>query len=94
MWEDPSCPLSQAFMDDMQRIESVADAAARVNVPWLFVHGSADDVVPIQDSRDLFAMAKEPKRLIEIAGADHIFSEGRASEMASCVVAWMREMRL
>jgi pimeloyl-ACP methyl ester carboxylesterase len=94
MWDKPSCPLSQSFMDDMRRVESVIDAARRVNVPWLFVHGSADDVVPIQDSHDLFAVAKEPKRLIELPGADHVFSDAQAGQMASSVLAWMREMRL
>jgi pimeloyl-ACP methyl ester carboxylesterase len=94
MWDKPSCPLSQSFVDDMRLVENVVDAARRVNVPWLFVHGSADDVVPIQDSRDLFAVAKEPKRFVELPGADHVFSEAQAGQMAGCVAAWMKEMRV
>ncbi|HWN96052.1 MAG TPA: alpha/beta fold hydrolase [Methylomirabilota bacterium] len=94
MWDKPECPLSQEFIDDMQRVGSVVDAASRVQVPWLFVHGSTDDVVPVQDSRDLFATAKEPKRMLELDGADHVFSDVHAPEMARSVVAWIKEQHL
>ena len=93
MWDKPECPLSQTFIDDMKSIGSVVDAARKVRVPWLFVHGQADDVVPPQDSRDLFAVAGEPKRLIELPGADHVFSDPYAAEMARSVVGWMNELR-
>lgn len=94
MWENPECPLAQAFLDDMVRVNSVTNAARQVRVPWLFVHGLADDVVPPQDSRDLFAVANEPRRLVELPEADHIFSDHHARAMASAVVAWLREMKL
>ncbi len=94
MWDKPECPLSQAYLDDMARVKSVTNAARQVRVPWLFMHGLADDVVPPQDSRDLFAVATEPKRLVELPEADHVFSDHHARDMASAVVAWMREMKL
>ena len=94
MWDKPECPLSQAYLDDMARVGSVVEAARRVRVPWLFVHGQADDVVPPQDSRDLLAVASEPKRLVEVPDADHVFSDHHAAAMAGVVVAWMKELRL
>ncbi len=94
MWDKPECPLSQAYLGDMARVNSVTNAARQIRVPWLFVHGLADDVVPPQDSRDLFAVATEPKRLVELPEADHVFSDHHARAMASAVVAWMREMTL
>jgi alpha/beta superfamily hydrolase len=94
MWDKPECPLSQTYVDDMERVNSVEDAARRVRVPWLFVHGLADDVVPPQDSHDLLAVAAEPKRLVELPEADHVFSNHHAEAMASSVVAWMREIQL
>ena len=93
MWDKPECPLSQAYLDDMTRVNSVTESARQVRAPWLFVHGLADDVVPPQDSRDLFAVASEPKRLIEMPEADHVFSEHHAKTMASSVVAWLRELQ-
>jgi uncharacterized protein len=94
MWDKPECPLAQAYVDDMNRIGSVVEAARQVRVPWLFVHGTNDDVVPFQDSRDLLAVANEPKRLVELPAADHVFSDPEAATMAGTVVAWMRELKL
>lgn len=93
MWEMPQFPLSRAFVDDMNRIGSVVEVARKIRVPWLFVHGLADDVVPPQDSRDLFAVASEPKRLIEIPGSDHLFPDAHATAMANAVAAWLKEVK-
>lgn len=91
MWDKPECPLSKAYMDDMARIGSVANAARQIRVPWLFVHGAVDDVVPIQDSRDLLAIAREPKQLVELPESDHVFSDHHAAAMSSAVLAWMKK---
>lgn len=90
MWDEPNCPLSQAFIDDMTAISTVITHAPSIQVPWLFVHGTADDVVPIQDSLDIFESANEPKQLAQIEGADHMFSD-HTPDMIKIVVAWMRE---
>jgi len=37
-------------------------------VPRVLIHGTADDIVPVEISRDYFPL---PRRLVEIAGADH-----------------------
>jgi len=94
MWDDPDCPLSPAFLADMRRVGSVSESAGRVRVPWLLVHGLADDLVPPQDSRDLFALASAPKRLVEIPEADHVFSEPHAATVAEVMVSWVRELKL
>ena len=57
MWDEPDCPLSQVFIDDMHRIDSVLGAAGEIAVPWLLVHGTDDDVVPVQDSFDVVSGA-------------------------------------
>jgi pimeloyl-ACP methyl ester carboxylesterase len=90
MWEDEKCPLSQAYMDDLAQINSVVDRAALIKVPWLLIHGSEDDVVPIQDSRDIFARANEPKQLIEIPGASHVFTGDFTAVMTGHVVKWFK----
>jgi uncharacterized protein len=91
MWDDPNCPLSQAYMDDMARIGSVIDCAAKISVPWLLVHGTDDDVVPIQDSHDIYARANEPKRLVELKGANHVFAGDHTAPMVDVVTSWVRE---
>jgi pimeloyl-ACP methyl ester carboxylesterase len=90
MWDKPDCPLSSAYMNDMTQIDSVADRASRITVPWLLLHGTEDDVVPVGESREIFGYANEPKNLLEIGGADHVFSDESTVEMVSNVVLWVR----
>ncbi|MFP6901175.1 MAG: alpha/beta fold hydrolase [Opitutales bacterium] len=90
MWDESSCPLSTTFVQDMKTIGSVAPKAPSVRVPWLLVHGTADDVVPIEDSRDIFVLANEPKKLVEIAEANHVFAGDDAlPRMIEAVISWL-----
>ena len=89
MWGEPDCPLSQTYMDDMAAIDSVAKHASKFAVPWLLVHGSEDDVVPIQDSIDILQFANEPTELLELPGVDHVFSGDGIAIMVEKVVAWI-----
>ena len=73
MWGKEDCPLSQMFVDDMNSIGTVIGLGASVKVPWLLVHGTADDVVPIEESRELFEQANDPKELFVIENCDHVF---------------------
>lgn len=90
MWENPDCPLSAEFMADMAKIGDVLAAGSQVQVPWLFVHGEADDVVPPQDSVDLHAVARAPKTLVQIPGANHGFSDEHTAIMVRTVMDWVR----
>jgi len=40
-----------------------------VHVPLLIIHSTEDEVAPFNDSRRLFALAHEPKELVEIHGS-------------------------
>ncbi|MGJ7614842.1 MULTISPECIES: alpha/beta hydrolase [unclassified Variovorax] len=46
--------------------------AAVSPIPLLLIHGTADQVIPVEHSRRLLADAREPKRLIEVPGAGHL----------------------
>ena len=90
MWDDVACPLSSGYMKDLSTINSVADKAPDIKVPWLLVHGSEDDVVPIQDSRDILGKAGDPAELVEIPGANHVFDGAHTTPMVDKVVAWVK----
>jgi pimeloyl-ACP methyl ester carboxylesterase len=90
MWDEESCPLSQLYMDDMANLGSVADQGAQVAVPWLLIHGSEDDVVPLKDSQDIVARAPHAQ-LVELPGAGHVFSDAATAPMVDAVVRWVRE---
>ena len=46
--------------------------AAVSPIPLLFIHGTADQVIPVEHSKRLLADARGPKRLIEVQGAGHL----------------------
>ena len=93
MWGKEECPLSQTFVDDMNEIGSVLELGAQIKIPWLLVHGTVDDVVPIEESREIFALAQEPKELFEIENCDHVFDPETDPEslpaMVSKVTEWL-----
>jgi hypothetical protein len=92
MWDDTNCPLSKAYMDDMQKIGTVINEAPKIKVPWLLVHGTEDDVVPITDSRDIFAKANKPKELKEIPGSNHVFAGDASAKMIEIVKNWIAKL--
>ena len=73
----------------MAQIDTVVERGAEIAVPWLLIHGSEDDVVPIDDSHDILAQASDNAELVVIDGADHVFSE-HAQVMVEKVVDWLR----
>lgn len=75
MWDDEDCPLSEAYVEDLKSINDTLDAASQINQPWLLIHGTADDVVPLKDSRDAFETASCRKEFLEIPGAGHVFGD-------------------
>lgn len=89
MWDNPECPLSAGFMADMARIGDVLAAAKAVTVPWLLLHGTADDVVPVQDSEAVMKVAGPNARLVTLPDGDHGFSEGNTAPMVRTVTEWV-----
>ena len=88
MWGKPECPLSQTFVDDMNKVRSVMPFASRVIVPWLLIHGTADSVVPFQDSVEIRDAAGTNAELVSLEQADHLFT-GQEQAVARIVVAWL-----
>ena len=71
--------------------ESLEESDKDSYPPVVLIHGDADDVVPIDDSREIFALANEPKKIIEIPGANHVFSEAGLEPMREAVIDWIGE---
>jgi pimeloyl-ACP methyl ester carboxylesterase len=90
MWDEPDCPLSQAYMDDLTQINTVIDLSPQITIPWLLVHGDEDDVVPIEDSHDILAKTDGQAQLITLEGANHVFSDEYTPVMVEKVIAWIK----
>jgi uncharacterized protein len=57
-------------------------------VPWLLVHGDADELVPLADSEDARAAADGRPELVVLPGVDHRFT-GAVPAMTAAVVTWL-----
>jgi pimeloyl-ACP methyl ester carboxylesterase len=91
MWDEKTCPLSSAYVDDLHTHESTLDAARAMEVPWLLIHGTADDVVFPADSEAAHAVAPEPKKLVCINDAGHSFDETSYPKIIDEIDAWLRQ---
>ncbi len=90
MWDDEDCPLSGAYMNDLASIGSTVDRASKISIPWLLIHGTEDDVVPIQDSKDIHASAGALASLVEIPDANHVFADAHTTPMVTHTVDWIK----
>jgi alpha-beta hydrolase superfamily lysophospholipase len=62
-----SLPVRWILSEKFDSIDKIAD----VDVPVLIVHGADDPYVPSRFSRELYAAAVEPKRLLLVPGGNH-----------------------
>ena len=60
------------------------EAVRTSSKPKFFIHGERDELCPLKDMRELYARAAEPKELVVIDGADHLF-DGKVSEVADAI---------
>ncbi len=68
-----------------QRFEALA-RIPKVTIPKLFLHGTADTVIPHSMGDELFKAAAEPKRLVKFEGAGHSGIAWSASEQYRRVI--------
>jgi alpha/beta superfamily hydrolase len=52
--------------------------------PTFLVHGERDELIPLKEIRKFYATLPEPKELVVIDGADHLF-DGKASEVGDAI---------
>jgi len=69
------------------------DAVSRlVEIPLLVVIGDADDIVDVDEAREVFLSAHEPKSFLIIKGANHIYS-GKEDELIARTIDWMEKWK-
>ena len=83
--------LNRRFAEDAKRYD-LPSALARQRKPTLILHGSNDDLVPIEHAHTLYASAAEPKRLCIIPGGDHSFHQPHhLKQIVDATVEWIRQ---
>jgi alpha/beta superfamily hydrolase len=59
-------------------------AVAAAAKPTFLIHGERDELIPLTDIRRFYAALPEPKELVVIDGADHLF-DGKVSEVGDAI---------
>ena len=90
MLDKPGCPWNPALEADAAHLGSLTAQAAAVKVPWLLVHGDADELVPLQDALDARAAAGGRPDLVILRGVDHRFTDAIRA-MSTAVVSWLQQ---
>lgn len=69
--------LTTAILDEVQSIGKtkldISAAARRIGVPWLIVHGDADETVPPKEGELLKELSPRRSTLLKVEGANHTF---------------------
>jgi dipeptidyl aminopeptidase/acylaminoacyl peptidase len=79
-----------SFYEDLRKYDLLK--AVRNASPILILHGSSDEVVPLEHSQKLYEAAPEPKRLVIIEGADHIFSQSEhLNKVIDLSIEWFKK---
>ena len=64
--------LSYSFIKDAQKYD-LSKMIKKIKCPVIFVHGDADENVPIEHANILFKNAPLKKEMVVVKGADHFF---------------------
>jgi len=91
MWDEPEHPLSKVYVDDLTSIGNTLTAAASITQPWLLIHGTADDVVPVQDGLDAYEAANSDKQWLAVPGAGHGFDETTYPLLIETISVWLTQ---
>jgi alpha/beta superfamily hydrolase len=60
------------------------DAVGATPKAKFIIHGERDEVCPLREVREFYARAADPKELVVIDGADHLF-DGKVGEVADAI---------
>ena len=83
--------LHRHFSEDAKRYD-LPSALARQRKPVLVLHGSNDQLVPVEQAHTLYACAAQPKHLSIIADGDHSFHQPEQLEQVmESAIGWVRQ---
>jgi putative redox protein len=91
--ENGTVHLKKDFVEDLSRHNLLQAAANLSPRPLLIVHGQRDDVVPVNDAKELYAAAAEPKELHIVPQGDHQFST-TSKQVWEVVGNWLNTLHI
>ncbi|MFT3729926.1 MAG: alpha/beta hydrolase [Hyphomicrobium sp.] len=82
----PWLPVGWLLKDRYESIKYIGD----VHAPIFILHGEADDIVPVEMGRRLFAAANPPKEIKTIPGGGHVIHDGPSFDFVN---GWIDRLR-
>src|SRR5262245_23506501 len=80
--EDPRVTTLIGIAPPLSRYDY--EPVGRSTKPKFFIQGERDELCPLKEMREFYARCAEPKELVVIDAADHLF-DGKVSEVADAV---------
>jgi alpha/beta superfamily hydrolase len=80
--EDPRVSTLIGIAPPLSRYDF--DAVGQSTKPKFFIQGERDEICPLREMREFYARAAEPKELVVIDTANHLF-DGKVSEVAEAI---------
>lgn len=78
--------IQKQFLDDLEA-STICKRVERLGRALLVMHSPVDEVVDIDNARQLFVAARHPKSFISLDDADHLLRKRRDAEYAASVLA-------
>jgi fermentation-respiration switch protein FrsA (DUF1100 family) len=80
--------LKKCFFEDLRRYDILR--LVKEAPPILIIHGSSDELVPLEQAYKLYEAASVPKRIEIVEGADHSFSRG-LDRALTAIIDWFKK---
>lgn len=95
-------PIGPTYWEDIETNAARLDIlrhAASIEIPWLIVHGEADETVPVSEGRELFSAAGPSAELCLVEGGSHTYGathpyDGPTAELrtaAQTTMSWLAD---
>lgn len=78
--------IRQEFLDDLEE-SSMRSAVSGLGRALLILHSPTDQIVGIDNARDLYVQARHPKSFVSLDQADHLLGRAEDAEYAAHVIA-------
>jgi putative redox protein len=75
--------------EKLMKLNECEAASKLKNIPLLVVVGEKDNIVGVDEAQEIFASAHEPKNLLIIESADHIY-RGKEEELIAKTIDWIK----
>lgn len=80
--------IGSALLEDLNRQDR---CLSRLSIPLLVLHSPVDEIVGIENAREIFETARHPKSFVALPGADHLLIDRQMAQyVGSMIATWVQ----